>query len=406
MLKEDKGDYEKMTKKNRNKRSTAAILMAAVVTSMSLVGCKGEQPDNTIVIQEGETPVGCVPGCACKGCICCETLLAEKGALPVSTAAETGQEQTTTEQESEQETSVVQSSEPESETTQPSTTEPASEEGPEEVGQLSEGEIAARKEQQANFAEARETLYSLPNSKEKTEKINQMDRQILANNAYDFSGRNVVFIGDSITEGIEGAVDDEGNFISYVNYADAHLHFQRALNHGGGGRMFTPYADDALSLAMNFGNITNNESDLIIVFAGVNDYLSNPENKRYGDINDTVSTAGYCGSVRYFMKQLKEYYGDKDVFFVTMYNISKTVNSTYSDVAGPLTLNDYLDVQRKLASEFGFHVIELYNIGFMDCSDPETSNYYLADGLHPKDNGNIVLGEHIAAELSLYFGQK
>ena len=394
MFKEDEGDYEKMTKKNRNTRRTAILM--AVVTSMSLVGCKGAS-DNTIVIQEEETSPGCVPGC-----ICYETTLAETGTLPASTVAETGQEQT----ETEQETSIVQTSEPESETTESSATELSSEEGPKEVSQLSKGEIAARKEQQANFVEAREALYSLPNSREKTEKINQMDRQILANNAYDFSGRNVVFIGDSITEGIEGAVDDEGNFISYVNYADSYLHFQRALNHGGGGRMFTPYADDTLSLAMNFGNITNNESDIIVVFAGVNDYLSTPENKRYGDINDTVSTAGYCGSVRYFMKQLKEYYGDKDVFFVTMYNISKTVTCTYSDAAEPLTLNDYLDVQRKLASEFGFHIIELYNIGFMDCSDPGTSDYYLADGLHPKDNGNIVLGEHIAAELSLYFGQK
>ena len=386
MFKEDEGDYEKMTKKNRNTRRTAILM--AVVTSMSLVGCKGAS-DNTIVIQEEETSPGCVPGC-----ICYETTLAETGTLPVSTVAETGQEQT----ETEQETSIVQTSEPESETTESSATELSSEEGPKEVSQLSEGEIAARKEQQANFVEAREALYSLPNSREKTEKINQMDRQILANNAYDFSGRNVVFIGDSITEGIEGAVDDEGNFISYVNYADSYLHFQRTLNHGGGGRMFTPYADDALSLAMNFGNITNNESDIIVVFAGVNDYLSTPENKRYGDINDTVSTAGYCGSVRYFMKQLKEYYGDKDVFFVTMYNISKTVTCTYSDAAEPLTLNDYLDVQRKLASEFGFHIIELYNIGFMDCSDPGTSDYYLADGLHPKDNGNIVLGEHITGE--------
>lgn len=405
MLKEDEGDYEKMIKKNRNKRSAAAILMTAVVASVSLVGCKGES-DNTVVIQEGETPAGCIPGCTCKGCICCETILAEKGELSASTATEAEQAQTTTENVLDQETSVVQTSEAEPNTTESSATEQASEEGPKEVGQLSEGEIAARKEQQANFAEAREALYSLPNSKEKTEKINQMDRQILANNAYDFSGRNVVFIGDSITEGIEGAVDAQGNYISYVNYADAYLHFQRTLNHGGGGRMFTPYADDALSLAMNFGNITNNESDIIVVFAGVNDYLSTPENKRYGDINDTVSTAGYCGSVRYFMKQLKEYYGDKDVFFVTMYNISKTVTCTYSDATEPLTLNDYLDVQRKLASEFGFHVIELYNIGFMDCSDPATSDYYLADGLHPKDNGNIVLGEHIAAELSLYFGQK
>ena len=106
------------------------------------------------------------------------------------------------------------------------------------------------------------------------------------------------------------------------------------------------------------------------------------------------------------MSQLQRYYSNNEIFFVTMYNISKTSNCTYSDVTGQLTLNDYMEVQRKLAKEFGFHVIDLYQQGFMDCSTKECSDYYLDDGLHPKDNGNIVLGEHIAAELSLYYSQK
>ena len=106
------------------------------------------------------------------------------------------------------------------------------------------------------------------------------------------------------------------------------------------------------------------------------------------------------------MKQLKEYYGDREIFFVTMYDNTKRSECQYSDVEGQPTLNDYMEIQRKLADEFGFQVIELYDIGFMDCTDKETSDFYLRDGLHPKDNGNIVLGEHIAAELSLYFGEK
>ena len=233
-----------------------------------------------------------------------------------------------------------------------------------------------------------------------------MDRQILANNTYDFSKKNIVFIGDSITEGITSAVDTSGNLISYVTYADSYLHFNHVLNHGKGGRMFSVYGDEDLSLALNFGNVTNVDSDIIVVFAGVNDYLSTPANKRFGNVDDKLSTAGYCGSVRYFMKQLKEYYADREIFFLTMYNNSKKANCTYSDVKGQPTLDDYLEVQRKLAKEFGFNIIELYDIGFMDCTDKESSDFYLRDGLHPKDNGNIVLGEHIAAELSLYFGQK
>lgn len=390
----------------------AAILMAAMTMTASLSGC-GERTDEPLIVREDETPLAgyaCVEGCTCTGCICCGTAGAENSALASASKTEQETESETDSETSQAESTTVETSEAaETVNTEESVQEQTTEQETDtlsEIEKLSDGEIEARKEQQENFAEARQTLYGLKNSKDKTTKINQMDRQILANNAYDFSKKNIVFIGDSITEGITSAVDKNGNRISYVTYADSYLHFQRTLNHGMGGRMFSVYGDESLSLAMNFGNVTNVDSDIIVVFAGVNDYLSTPPNKRFGDINDKLSTAGYCGSVRYFMKQLQEYYGDREIFFVTMYNTNKKVECSYSDVKGQPTLNDYMEVQRKLAKEYGFHIIELYDIGFMDCTDKESADFYLRDGLHPKDNGNIVLGEHIAAELSLYFGQK
>ncbi len=361
----------------KRKSVTALVLTAALMTGM-LSGCGGKTDEEDVIVSESET--------------------AE------STADETKEDEsasvTETETESsEQETEEQETTEQETET---------SEEEPvlSEIEKLSEGELEARREQQANFEEARATLYSLANSKDKTTKINQMDRQILANNSYDFSKKNIVFIGDSITEGICGAIDANGNYISYVTYADSYLHFRKVLNHGMGGRMFGTDCDEELSLSLNFGNVTNIDSDIIVVFAGINDYLNDAENKRFGNVDDKESTAGYCGAVRYFMKQLKLYYGDKDVFFVTMYDVTKKSEGTYSDVTAQPTINDYNEVQRKLAKEYGFNVIELYNIGFMDFTDKESADYYLRDGLHPKDNGNIVLGEHIAAELSLYYRDK
>ncbi|MDE6621912.1 MAG: SGNH/GDSL hydrolase family protein [Lachnospiraceae bacterium] len=382
------------------KKSVTAILVA-VALSLSGCGERTDTSDEDVIVKEGVYQIQCVEGCTCTGCICCGTVLEES-----SVAAEMTVEESVQEESAEETQSAAESAE-ERETEQ-SETQQEQQESEEDKGisELSEGELKARREQQNNFVEARQLLYALPNSKDKTTKINQMDRQILANNAYDFSQKNIVFIGDSITEGITSAVDIKGNLISYVNYADFYLHFNRVLNHGVGGRMFADYGGNELSLSANFGNVTNMDSDIIVVFAGVNDYLSTPENKRFGDINDTLSTAGYCGAVRYFMRELQTYYGDREIFFVTMYNNSKKAQSTYSDITGQPTLNDYMEVQRKLADEFGYHIIELYDIGFMDCSDKESSDFYLRDGLHPKDNGNIVLGEHIAAELSLYFGQK
>lgn len=407
------------------RKSMVAILMAMAAMAVSLSGC-GERTDiveETIIARENEIRTECVEGCVCTGCICCGTVLSENSVreetvVPESVLAENTEEaqtassdlqmQETTEstEESDQDQTTEQTEQAEGSSSEEASSEESSSEEINEIARLTDGERKARRKQQNNFAEARELLYDLKNSKDKTSKINQMDRQILANNAFDFSKKNVVFIGDSITEGITSAVDMNGKRISYVTYADSYLHFNKTLNHGIGGRMFSVYGDEALSLAMNFGNVTNVNSDIIVVFAGVNDYLSTPANKRFGDVNDKLSTAGYCGAVRHFMKQLKEYYGDRDIFFVTMYNVSKKAECNYSDVKGQPTLNDYMEVQRKLADEFEFNIIELYNIGFMDCTDKESADFYLRDGLHPKDNGNIVLGEHIAAELSLYFGEK
>lgn len=401
------------------RRSMVAILMAAVTMALSLAGC-GERTDiveEPLVVRNDGSETGCSCGCNCSDCTCYVTGLAgsETTAEIQETVPETG---TVPEQAAGgSETQTASAAAPETQAA-PETVEAPDTGGSEtqgeqettedlnEIAQLTEGELKARREQQENFDEARQLLYGLKNSKDKTSKINQMDRQILANNAYDFSQKNIVFIGDSITEGITSAVDIKGNRISYVTYADSYLHFKRALNHGMGGRMFSVYGGEDLSISANFGDVINIDSDIIVVFAGENDYLSTPESKRFGDVNNKMSTAGYCGSVRQFMKQLQEYLGDREIFFVTMYNNSKKAESNYSDIEGQPTLNDYMEVQRKLADEFGFNIIELHDIGFMDCTDQESADFYLRDGLHPKDNGNIVLGEHIAAELSLYFGRK
>lgn len=378
-----------------------AIVILAVSALLMLAACsdKKEPADDEAIIVENETstPPSCVGGCICYEDTAPET--AEEQVTPYTEETSVAQTQTqTAEEESSDENmdeSVAAMQETDSERDRYV-----------RVSELSKGEIAARRQQQANFAEARATLYSMEDSIDKTARINQMDRQILANNAYDFGGKTIVFIGDSITEGITSAIDQNGNYISYVTYANSYLHFARVLNHGKGGRMFTTYGGDELSISENFGNVTNINSDIIVVFAGVNDYLGVTENKRFGSVDDKLTTGSYCGAVRYFMSQLQRYYSDREIFFVTMYNINKKSESTYVDYKGQPTLGEFMDVQKELAKEFGFKVIDLYGTGFMNCSTKPASDYFLRDGLHPKDSGSIFLGEHIAAEISLYFSQK
>ena len=201
------------------KKSMVAMFMTMTVL---LSGC-GERTDlvkETVIVRDNENWTGCV-----EGCICYETAPTDKEQSSEETSPESEQETMT--QTAPAETQETIESEQEQSDTQESATEPQEE----DISQLSEGELVARREQQKNFEEARELLYTLKNSKDKTSRINQMDRQILANNAYDFSDKNIVFIGDSITEGITSAVDINGNRISYVTYADSYLHFKIGRAH-------------------------------------------------------------------------------------------------------------------------------------------------------------------------------
>lgn len=371
------------------KKKYVGALLALGILSLTACG-KEEATGNT---------AACT--CTCDACAACEYKTDGEGTKPsVEDAEDVFAQETTPESESIAETETQETTEAPNteETAPPAEDKPAAE--------LSDGEKAARKEYQASLAAYRETLYSEPSSLEKTQKINAVDKEIIANNAFDFSTKRIQFLGDSVTEGICGAVDEDGNYISYVNYINDYLKFNACMNNGKAGRMFSDYAGPELSFSMDMGNMFNNSADIAVVYLGINDYLTARENKRYGDYNGGESTAGYVGAIKYVMKQLKATYSNQEVFFVTTYNVAKTANSTYTDIAVAPELADYMDMLRKIVKDNGYHLIELYDTGFMDCTDGATSSAYTADGLHPSDSGNKVLGEHIAAELALYYTQK
>lgn len=377
------------------------VVMMLTVSMLALTAC-GKKED---VVADG----GCTCTCeACQGCIykaegASQVAVEDAEDVFVQASSETAeaasQEVQSTGDVTAEGTQTAQGS------MQEQIQEQLKEQTEKTVAELTEGEKEARRQLQINLISAREQAYAMENSLEKTQKINEIDKQILANNAFDFSTKTVQFLGDSITEGITASKDADGNYISYVNYANDYLKFGNYMNNGKAGRMFSDYAGPELSFSLEMGNMFNNSADIAVIFLGVNDYLTARENKRYGDYYAMESTAGYVGSVRYALKQLKESYSNQEVFFVTMYDISKTADSTYTDVTGTKELQDYQDMLRTLVNDYGFHLIELHDVGFMDCTDTATSYRYTADGLHPSDEGYRILGEHIAAELSIYYTQ-
>lgn len=395
--------YEKYKDEKMKKRVLSIVL---VLSMMALQGC-------TALSQAKEKSYYVCPDCGYKWTLGenGEIIPVEQFEEVIERATEQETESTSTEMtqsvgETVETESTTQTVVAETETQQTETEN--QEEQKSTVSQLTEGERQARKQLQADLRKARAELYKQPNSVDKVQQINQLDQQILSYNAYDFGDKTVQFIGDSITEAITAAYAEDGTKLTYVEYANRYLQIGDLITNGKAGRMYTNYGGEEYSVVQSIDNNVYFDADVYVVFLGVNDYLVVPPNdpKRYGNINDTMSTAGYCGAVRQFMNHMKRYFADREVIFVMMYPLNRTVTCQYSDITTQPTLNDYLDIQRQLAKENGFHVIDLYADGFMDCTNAEVNNYYLTDGIHPSDAGYKVLGEHIAAELSLYLGQK
>ncbi len=309
-----------------------------------------------------------------------------------------------TEQTAVPETQPAESqTDPETQSQQPETqtvSEPESKEP--EKKELTAEEIAVRKQLQEVYVNERNEVYTWPDSYEKTCKIFELDLKILENAYYSFEDMEVVFIGDSITEGVGGNLDAEGEKVSYVNYVDEALDFKSVLNHGEAGRTVANYGDKELSMDANIDNLINLDADTVVILIGVNDYLFYSQEKRFGAL-DNGSTAGYCGGLQSFVDAVKRNYADKEYFFVTTYQLLSTDGSTYTDYNGTPTFNDYMQIQRTLAERNGYHMIDIFNSGFMSTKDAVTTANLIPDGIHPNDAGYKMLGTHIAAELLLYY---
>ncbi len=234
-----------------------------------------------------------------------------------------------------------------------------------------------------------EEAYEITDKFEKAKAIDSIDSFILNFCGDPLSGKTLVFLGDSITAGNGGTLTPDGSGLNYTDFISNYTS-AKIVNLGIGGTPFDG-SDNDDAIVNRYEDIPEN-ADIIVLFGGINDLFAGAEH--FGSLEDPQEGT-YCGDIKKTFEQIAKRHPDADIYVVITYPNKMEEYREYMDE----NWQDYADVQIELADEYDFHIINLYQEGFLDSSDSKVRNAFFKDDIHPDDLGSEVLGRHILVHL-------
>lgn len=253
------------------------------------------------------------------------------------------------------------------------------------------------------FAQPEMTLEErrqLHTSTEETLLINERDQERIAESRIDFSGKKIACLGDSITEASNLDSEEDYQQYSYPAQLKELLGAEEVYNLGIGGSSIGRYWADAF--VDRYQEIPE-DVDIIIVMGGTNDGFC-VSDQEFGSLEERAYRT-FCGDLDELMRGLKENYPDADIFFATpLPNILQDYLMSERDYLLPQ--KDFVDVILRMAQEYDFGLIDLYNSNLLDSHDANIVAEYMPDGVHGNHDGYRILAEHFAAELVRYYEEE
>lgn len=205
----------------------------------------------------------------------------------------------------------------------------------------------------------------------------------------ELRGKKIVFLGDSITEGI-GCSSVEHCFVEQIAATSGAI----CKNFGVGGTRIAKQYEPSANPQMNqyFASripSMDEDADLVIVFGGVNDYASG--DAPMGCMLDRVPDT-FLGALHDLYRRLIERYPDKPIVVFTPLHRVGEENPYGKGKPKPIgTLKEYVDAIRQVAEFYSLPVLDLYaSSGLQPCVSAQREKYF-HDAAHPNDEGHRVL---------------
>lgn len=206
----------------------------------------------------------------------------------------------------------------------------------------------------------------------------------------ELKGKKINFLGDSITEGV-GCSESK---TVYHQVMKEKYGLCEARNYGIGGTRLAKQVKPSenarhdLDFPMRAVDM-DRDADAIVVFGGTNDFGHG--DAPIGTPSDRTPETFY-GALHYLYTYLMTEFPSARIFVCTPLH---RLTENNPDMKGKV-LSDYADMIKEVARCYSLPVIDLYDIYGVQPKIDVQKEMYMPDGLHPNDNGHILLCERIA----------
>lgn len=210
----------------------------------------------------------------------------------------------------------------------------------------------------------------------------------------ELHGKRINFLGDSITEG-SGTSGKEKTFCSIISTEYDAI----CRNYGIGGTRIAKQhhpRSDVFWDDMNFCSRVEKmetDADAVVVFGGTNDFGHG--DAPIGDFSDRTPKTFYGALHTLYTSLIEKYFGKPIIVLTPLHRLnenSKTGDDKPFEVA---ELKKYVDVIREVAEYYSLPILDLWSMSGLQPSVPIIKEKFMPDGLHPNDEGHIILAQKI-----------
>lgn len=207
-----------------------------------------------------------------------------------------------------------------------------------------------------------------------------------------FSGKKIACLGDSLTYGLDGSTNEPTDY-SYPFFLQL-LTGAEVTNLGYGSS--TIGSSNVFPMFLRYKEIPT-DTDYIVVFGGINDsfYVTK---EQFGTFEERA-IATFVGELNYLFYGLRTEYPKSEIIVI---NPPKSLwqYNEYKRGRGKLVPQArYAEAIRTLSTEYGFHLIDLYEENILNSFNASVRKKYVPDGLHPNAAGYHLLANLVAARM-------